>query len=148
MSLVAARCTQCGANIEVDPTKEAGICPNCNTAFIIEKAINNYNVNYNINNANITINHNLDKSVRILCPVYQGQLFNNACIAYNNETGAELARCRQGETLSFNLTKPTQVKVVVKGSFGKPVEIMKPGERYKIGYRGFGKVYLAKVDML
>lgn len=146
MSIVAAKCTQCGANIQVDSAKEAGICPNCGTAYIVEKAINNFN--YNINNANITINHNIDKSVRISCPVYQGQLFNNACIAYNNETGAELAKCKQGETLTFNLTVPTEVKVIVKGSFGKPVELMKPGERYKIGYRGFGKIYLAKVDML
>lgn len=57
MPLVAAKCTQCGANIEVDDTKEAGICKYCGTAFITEKAINNYVVNntYNINNANIII---------------------------------------------------------------------------------------------
>ncbi len=57
MALVAAICTQCGANIEVDATREAGICKYCGTAFITEKAINNYNTinNYNIANANITI---------------------------------------------------------------------------------------------
>ena len=38
MPLVAAKCTQCGANIEVDETKEAGICQYCGTAFITEKA--------------------------------------------------------------------------------------------------------------
>jgi len=43
MSLVAAKCTQCGASIEVDDSKEAGICRTCGTAFITEKAINNYN---------------------------------------------------------------------------------------------------------
>ena len=43
MGLVAAKCTQCGANIEVDNTKEAGICHSCGTAFITQKAINNYN---------------------------------------------------------------------------------------------------------
>ena len=43
MGLVAAKCTQCGANIEVDETKEAGICKYCGTAFITEKAITNYN---------------------------------------------------------------------------------------------------------
>lgn len=40
--LVPAICTQCGARIEVDDSKEAGICPCCNTAFITKKAINNY----------------------------------------------------------------------------------------------------------
>ncbi|MCI8528255.1 MAG: hypothetical protein HFH82_03730 [Lachnospiraceae bacterium] len=49
MALVAAKCTQCGANIEIDDTKEAGICKYCGTAFITEKAINNYNINNTVN---------------------------------------------------------------------------------------------------
>lgn len=58
MSLVAAKCTQCGANIEVDDTKEAGICQFCGTAFIMEKAISNYNTYITNNNslAGATIN--------------------------------------------------------------------------------------------
>lgn len=47
MPLVAAKCTQCGANIEVDATREAGICPHCGTAYITEKAVNNYHTNIN-----------------------------------------------------------------------------------------------------
>ena len=42
MALVPAICTQCGAQIEVDDTHEAGVCNHCGTAFITEKAINNY----------------------------------------------------------------------------------------------------------
>ena len=49
--LVAAKCTQCGANIQVDSTHEAGICPNCGTAFITEKAVNNYNTSYITNSS-------------------------------------------------------------------------------------------------
>jgi hypothetical protein len=45
-----AKCTNCGANIKVDPTKEAAVCEYCGSAFIVEKAINNYN----ITNAQIT----------------------------------------------------------------------------------------------
>ncbi len=52
MALVPARCTQCGGNIEVDNTKEAGICKYCGTAFITEKVVNNYN-SYVTNNINI-----------------------------------------------------------------------------------------------
>ena len=59
MPLVAAKCTQCSANIEVDDTKEAGICKYCGTAFITEKAINNYNTyitnNNNFAGANINV---------------------------------------------------------------------------------------------
>lgn len=59
MPLIAAKCTQCGANIEVDDTKEAGICKYCGTAFITEKAITNYNTyitnNNNFAGANINV---------------------------------------------------------------------------------------------
>lgn len=51
MSLVEAKCTQCGVNIRVDDTKEAGICSNCGTAFITEKVITNFNVNVTVNNS-------------------------------------------------------------------------------------------------
>lgn len=56
MPLVAAKCTQCGANIEVDDTKEAGICKYCGTAFITEKAITNYNTYITNNFAGANIN--------------------------------------------------------------------------------------------
>lgn len=59
MALVPAKCTQCGANIEVDNSQEAGICKYCGTAFIVEKAINNYNTyitnNNNFAGANINV---------------------------------------------------------------------------------------------
>ena len=47
--LVPAVCTQCGAALEVDPTQEAAVCKYCNTPFIVDKAIQNYNINGNIN---------------------------------------------------------------------------------------------------
>lgn len=50
MPLVNAKCTNCGANLKVDSGKDAAICEYCGTAFIVEKAVNNYNV---INNNNI-----------------------------------------------------------------------------------------------
>ena len=42
MPLVPAICTQCGTQIEVDNTHEASVCKHCRTAFITEKAINEY----------------------------------------------------------------------------------------------------------
>lgn len=57
MAFIPAKCTQCGANIRVDDTKEAGVCEFCGTAFITEKAINNYNtfVTNNFAGANINV---------------------------------------------------------------------------------------------
>ena len=50
MSLIPAKCTECGANIEVDESKEAGICSHCGTAFVTEKVINNYQTTNNNTN--------------------------------------------------------------------------------------------------
>jgi hypothetical protein len=55
MALVPAQCPQCGGNIKVDDTKEAGICEYCGTAFITEKAINNYYVTNHINASVVNI---------------------------------------------------------------------------------------------
>lgn len=59
MALVPAICTQCGAKIEVDDTHEAGVCKFCGTAFITEKAINQYTTyitnNNNFAGANINV---------------------------------------------------------------------------------------------
>ena len=63
MPLVKAQCTSCGANLEVDESKEAAICPFCNTPYVVEKAINQFQVNnakLNIQNANINVSGILD----------------------------------------------------------------------------------------
>ncbi len=42
MPLTPAKCTNCGAALELDPSKDAAVCPYCHTPFVVEKAINNY----------------------------------------------------------------------------------------------------------
>jgi len=44
IKIVPAICTQCSAQIEVDSSRDAAICPHCGTAFIVEKAVDNYNI--------------------------------------------------------------------------------------------------------
>lgn len=44
MSLVNCKCTNCGSNLSVDDMKDAAICEYCGSAFIVEKAVNNYNI--------------------------------------------------------------------------------------------------------
>ena len=48
MPIIPAKCTNCGASLDVDNTKDAAICPHCGSAFIVEKAINNYNTTNHI----------------------------------------------------------------------------------------------------
>lgn len=42
--IVPAICPQCGAQINVDSEKDAAVCEYCNTPFVVDKAINTYNV--------------------------------------------------------------------------------------------------------
>ncbi|MCL2796484.1 MAG: hypothetical protein FWD58_00285 [Firmicutes bacterium] len=43
MAFVAAKCTECGAALEVDDVKEAGICRHCGTAFVTQRVITHHN---------------------------------------------------------------------------------------------------------
>ena len=86
--------------------------------------------------------------VMIRFPIWKGQMLNNMCYVYNKDTGEEIVRGKQGETVVFECTEPINIYVVVKGSFGKPEARVYPGDRYDVGYRGFGKIYLSKVDSI
>lgn len=63
MSLVAAKCPNCGANIEVEMDSKAGICKYCGTAFITQEAIVNFNntivnnITNNIGTQNVTVSN-------------------------------------------------------------------------------------------
>ena len=46
VKMVPAVCTQCGGALEVDPSRETGVCPFCGSTYVIEKAINQYNVQH------------------------------------------------------------------------------------------------------
>ena len=57
---VPAKCTSCGAALQVDSNQEAAVCPYCSTPYIVKKAIQNYHIsaqgNVNINGGVININ--------------------------------------------------------------------------------------------
>ena len=79
MALVAAKCPNCGANLEVDATKDAAVCPYCNTAYITQKAIVNYNQtiinNTTINAENVEVK--LEKKKRTLTIYRYRPFFSN-----------------------------------------------------------------------
>jgi len=52
MKFVDAKCPNCGAVLKVDDSKEAAICEHCGSAFIVEKAIQQFNIT-NVTNNNI-----------------------------------------------------------------------------------------------
>ena len=50
MPLVPAKCTNCGAVLNIDDSRESFICRYCGSPFIVEKAISNYNTTNNVTN--------------------------------------------------------------------------------------------------
>jgi len=44
--IVPAICTQCGGKVEVDAQRENAICQYCGMQFVVDKAINTYNVQH------------------------------------------------------------------------------------------------------
>ena len=63
MPIVKAQCTNCGGNLEVDNSKDAAICPFCNTPYVVQQAINKFNVSsasINVQSANINVSGHLD----------------------------------------------------------------------------------------
>ena len=52
----SAKCTSCGANIEVNENSDAGVCPYCKNAYITEKAIQSFS-NQTNNNAQVINNY-------------------------------------------------------------------------------------------
>lgn len=59
VNFVPAQCTNCGASLNVDPSQKSAICPFCKSAYVIEQAINNYNIkvqgNLKVENATINV---------------------------------------------------------------------------------------------
>lgn len=83
MGFREAKCTQCGAAIKVDESKEAGICEYCGTPFITEKVINNYNT---------TVNHNYDGAIVNIIGKDSNSKYKYAC-----------PRCGSDKTQSYEL---------------------------------------------
>lgn len=59
MALVAAVCPNCGGKINVDDTKEAGICESCGTPFVTEKVIHQNVTNNNFAGATVNMTMSL-----------------------------------------------------------------------------------------
>lgn len=56
--MVAAKCTNCGSALTVDSNLKKAVCPYCKFTYIVDQAINNYNISVtgNLQIANATIN--------------------------------------------------------------------------------------------
>lgn len=65
VALTQAKCTNCGAPLQVDPSKATALCPFCQHEYIVQQAIQNYaisvmNAQMHIQNANVHVNSGQD----------------------------------------------------------------------------------------
>lgn len=99
--LTQAKCTNCGATLDVDSEKEAAICPYCNSAYIVEKAINNYHIS-NMTAENVYVFNddsvNVEQLYKSADALLAAQQWNRACAAYSDIslTRFNEARCHEG----------------------------------------------------
>lgn len=161
MPLVAAKCTQCGANIEVDNTKEAGICKYCGTAFITEKVINNYNTyitnNNNFAGANINVmSGNIDNLIILAKNAQKVKNYTEAREYYSRaleiETNNSDALAGKGICALYGKS-PNELNVdEAIGYVGKAIEIRKSSKVSEQGLHNFifevgNEIYIAAANI-
>ena len=88
VKLIPAKCTNCGGNLTVDPAKKSAVCPYCDLAFIVDEAINNYNIdtvegNINIGNATINVNQKSVTEQYYICPNCHSANIQKLSVVYN-----------------------------------------------------------------
>lgn len=120
MTLVPAKCTQCGAVLEVNNDADAAICKYCGTPFIVEKAITHFNNTYHMPNVqsasisaqgNITVNmveQKKEESILIINVKPHPKVKHNGSVRIL-DNGRLLAEIPCGATRRFPVTKDMRV---------------------------------------
>ena len=120
--LVPGTCTNCGASLQVDPSLQAAICPACGTPYIVQQAINNFNISStgNINIGNAVINASISKNEPNLIITYNTADPTVSMIAQIPSLGYKNV-FSNGTTQSYKV-KPGTYKILFKvGGITQPV---------------------------
>lgn len=81
--LIPGICTNCGASLQVDPSLQAAICPACGTPYIVQQAINNFNIS---TSGNINI-----ETVVVSSPGSSAENYVNRAIVFEQQYELEKA---------------------------------------------------------
>ena len=70
VKFVPAVCPKCGGQLEVNPAEEAAVCKYCGTPFIVDKAIQQYNVEHahidHVDNVHVDLKGSVDSVVGMI----------------------------------------------------------------------------------
>lgn len=113
--LVPAICTQCGGQVQVDPSQEAAVCQYCGTPFIVEKAIQNYS----IQNAKIehvdTVNINTKSTAESFFG-FLGQQMSESREVRREERREQRAADRESQKMFFKIFGYMAIGMFVLGA--------------------------------
>lgn len=88
-AFVPAQCTNCNGKLEVNPEQDAAICPYCGSAFIVEKAVHNYNIsvsnNVNIGSATINIQGHNSENLLARAKAFEAEKKYDSAKQYYNQ---------------------------------------------------------------
>ena len=85
--LVPATCTNCGSPLTLNPDATEGVCPYCETKFIVREAINNYSIgtvkgNIQVEKATINLSQKSATSQYYICPKCHSENIQRLSIAF------------------------------------------------------------------
>ena len=120
MPLVKAQCTNCGAPLEVDNSKDAAICPSCGTPYIVEKAIQQFQLTgvNTIHADNIILNNDqTEKEFTAAEAQLKLKIWASALERYKQLTESNPQDARSWYGLLRSITQDGTVKLLTKQDF-------------------------------
>ena len=150
--LVHAKCTSCGATLEVDPNKSAAICSFCNDAYIVEQAVNNYNVsmqgNLNVNNATINVSGVSVDNLLLRAKDFENKLdFESALSYYNKVLDIDFSRAEAKigiDRVRDAIENYVYFETIAKKAFSRGVLQLRPEKIVYISNKGKEKVFFLR----
>lgn len=96
MSLVPAKCPECGGNISVDASKKAAMCEFCKQPFVVEDFIHNFNLTTNVQitnkiNANVVNVNNSDSKESLKKQILELFYESKLAVEQGIDSNAQLA---------------------------------------------------------
>ncbi len=117
MPIVPAQCPNCAANLEVNSTQDAAICSHCGTPFIVEKAINNFQINNHITANVVNVYGSVNNDFEIVAGVLQKYRGASTDIVIPNNVIVIGAHSFDGCALITSVVMPDSVATIEAYAF-------------------------------